>query len=205
MSRLVVQAVGSGGSGGPRRRTRRGVWVSDSDSEGETRMGKAAHRGGEEDAHGGGWRTARAAMAEVAMDGIEIFPAAQPHPPALQRGQGRRPRQTASTDGAKTNSRQPATRGSATTKGRDGRRTRGRLGGREAAMGGGREAAGGGGRPRRAADGRLRWADGGSNRRRMRRAAGQVAAATGGRQQKKKNLGQGYRTHSDSMLQMKIE
>jgi len=81
---------------------------------------------------------------------------------------------------------------------------------RRAAMGGGREAAGGGGRPRRVADGRLRWADGGSNRRRMRRAAGQVAVTTGGWRpvagsRKKMNLGRGYRTRSDTMLQMKIE
>jgi len=70
---LVVQAVGSGGGGGPRRRTRRGVWVSDGDGEGETRMGEAAHGAGEEDAHGGGRRTARAAMGEAATDGIEIL------------------------------------------------------------------------------------------------------------------------------------
>jgi len=58
---------------GPRRRTRRGVWVSDGDGEGETRMGEATHGAGEEDAHGGGQRTARAAMGEAATDGIEIL------------------------------------------------------------------------------------------------------------------------------------
>ena len=36
-------------------------------------MGEAAYGAGEEDAHGGGRRTARAAMGEAATDGIEIL------------------------------------------------------------------------------------------------------------------------------------